>query len=215
MSELHYIVRTPKITSENPPLLLLLHGYGSNEEDLFSFAEELPDELLIVSPQAPLSMGFGSYAWYSINFDEINGKFSDLKEAKESIDKISLFIDTIKKKYQTHPNKTFLLGFSQGAILSYALSFFHPNNIQHVLALSGYINTELLPENISSEIRTDYYCSHGTVDQVLPVAWARNSKPFLDALKLNTVYSEYNVGHGVAPQNFYSFKKWIEERLSP
>ena len=88
MSELHYIVRTPKITSENPPLLLLLHGYGSNEEDLFSFAEELPDELLIVSPQAPLSMGFGSYAWYSINFDEINGKFSDLKEAKESIDKI-------------------------------------------------------------------------------------------------------------------------------
>lgn len=215
MLDLQYIVRTPKITSENPPLLVLLHGYGSNEEDLFSFAEELPDELLIVSPQAPLSMGFGSYAWYTINFDEINGKFSDLKEAKESIDKISLFIDTIKKKYHTDPDNTFLLGFSQGAILSYSLSFFHPNKIQHVLALSGYINTELLPEEISSEIKTDYYCSHGIVDQVLPVTWARNSKPFLEALNLNTAYSEYNVGHGVAPQNFYSFKKWIAERLSP
>jgi phospholipase/carboxylesterase len=215
MSDLHYIVRTPKITTENPPLLILLHGYGSNEEDLFSFAEELPEELLIVSPQAPLSMGFGSYAWYTINFDEINGKFSDLKEAKESVDKIALFVDVIKKKYNTDADQTFLLGFSQGAILSYSLSFFYPNKIQHVIALSGYINTELLPENISSEIKTDYYCSHGTVDQVLPIAWARNSKPFLEALKLNTEYSEYNVGHGVAPQNFYSFKKWITARLLP
>jgi phospholipase/carboxylesterase len=213
MSDLHYIVRTPKIATENPPLLILLHGYGSNEEDLFSFADELPDTLLIVSPQAPLSMGFGSYAWYTINFDEINGKFSDLVEAKKSINKIAVFIDSIKKKYTTNPEKTFLLGFSQGAILSYSLSFFYPNQIQYALALSGYINTELLPENISSEIKTDYYCSHGIVDQVLPIAWARNSKPFLDALSLSNEYSEYNVGHGVAPQNFHSFKKWINGRL--
>ena len=213
MSDLHYIVREPKIAAENPPLLILLHGYGSNEEDLFSFAEELPNDLLIVSAQAPLSMGFGAYAWYTINFDDKNGKFSDLKEAKESIDKIAIFIDEIKKKFNTNSKKTFLLGFSRGAILSYSLSFFYPNKVQHIIALSGYINTELLPENISKEINTNYYCSHGSVDQVLPVEWARNSKPFLDKLSLNNVYSEYNVGHGVAPQNFYSFKSWIEERL--
>ena len=81
------------------------------------------------------------------------------------------------------------------------------------MALSGYINTALLPENISTDIKTDYYCSHGSVDQVLPVSWARNSKPFLDNLGFKNEYSEYNVGHGVAPQNFYSFKNWIEARL--
>ena len=210
-SNLHYIVREPKVTTPNPPLLILLHGYGSNEQDLFSFAEELPNQLLIVSAQAPYSMGFESYAWYAINFDDANGKFSDLAQARESIDKIGLFIDEIKGKYKT--NKTFLLGFSQGAILSYSLSFFFPNKVQHVIALSGYINTELLPENISSEIKTDYYCSHGSVDQVLPVEWARKSKPFLDNLGFKNDYSEYNIGHGVAPQNFFSFKKWIEERL--
>lgn len=213
MSNLHYVVREPKTNIENPSLLILLHGYGSNEQDLFSFANELPDNLLIVSAQAPLSMGFGGYAWYSINFDDKNGKFSDLKEAKESIDKIAVFIDEIKLKYNTNTDKTFLLGFSQGAILSYSLSFFFPNKVQHVIALSGYINTELLPENISSEIKTDYYCSHGSVDQVLPVEWARKSKSFLDNLGFKNDYSEYNVGHGVAPQNFFSFKKWIEERL--
>lgn len=213
MSDLHYLIRKPKTKSENPPLLILLHGYGSNEQDLFSFADELPDDLLIVSAQAPLSMGFGGYAWYSINFDDINGKFSNLQEARQAIDKISFFIDKIKSKYNTNPEKTFLLGFSQGAILSYSLSFFFPNKVNHVIALSGYINSDILPSEIPSNIHTDYYCSHGSVDQVLPVEWARKSKPFLDHLNLKNVYTEYPVGHGVAPQNFFSFKKWIEERL--
>jgi len=210
---LHYIVREPLLKTEQPPLLILLHGYGSNEQDLFSFAEELPKELLIISVRAPYEIGYGGYAWYAINFDNVNGKFSDLKQAKTSLDKIAVFIDDIKTKYNTKPNKTFLLGFSQGAILSYSLSFFYPNKVNHIIALSGYVNTELLPEKISKEIETDYYSSHGIVDQVLPVDWARKSETFLDNLELKNEYSEYNVGHGVAPQNFYSFKTWIEKRL--
>jgi phospholipase/carboxylesterase len=210
---LQYIVREPEVKTTNPPLLILLHGYGSNEQDLFSFAEELPKDLLIVSAQAPYEMGYGGYAWYAINFDDVNGKFSDLKQAKTSIDVIANFIDEIKAKYNTNPNKTFLLGFSQGAILSYSLSFIYPNKVNYVIALSGYINDKMIPKQISNNISTAYYCSHGTVDQVLPVDWARKSKPFLDNLGLENVYSEYNVGHGVAPQNFYSFKSWIEERL--
>tara|TARA_R110002126_G_C10490123_1_gene503600 strand:+ start:12803 stop:13441 length:639 start_codon:yes stop_codon:yes gene_type:complete len=210
---LQYIVREPEVKTTNPPLLILLHGYGSNEQDLFSFAEELPKDLLIVSAQAPYEMGYGGFAWYAINFDDVNGKFSDLKQAKTSIDAIANFIDEIKAKYNTNPNKTFLLGFSQGAILSYSLSFIYPNKVNYVIALSGYINDKMIPKQISNNIKTAYYCSHGTVDQVLPVAWARKSKPFLDNLGLQNVYSEYPVGHGVAPQNFYSFKSWIEERL--
>jgi len=213
MTNLEYIVRPPVVKSQNPPLLILLHGYGSNKEDLFSFAEELPDELLIVSAQAPNNMGFGSYAWYAINFDASQGKFSDLIQAKSSIDKIALFIDAIKNKYNTNKEKTFLLGFSQGAILSYSISFLHPNKVNHVIALSGYINKDLLPEKLPESNTTDYYISHGIVDQVIPVNWAKESKSFLDTLNLESVYSEYNVGHGVAPQNFYSFKEWIEKRL--
>jgi phospholipase/carboxylesterase len=209
---LNYVVRQPKTTVKNPSLLILLHGYGSNEQDLFSFAEELSDELLIVSAQAPYEMGGGAFAWYAINFDANNDKFSDLVQAQKSVDKIALFIDEIKTKYTTNPDKTFLLGFSQGAILSYALSFNYPNKIQHVIALSGYINDELLPKKIKNS-NTDYYISHGTVDQVLPIDWARKVPAFLEANNLRNEYSEYPVGHGVAPQNFYSFKSWIDKRL--
>lgn len=210
---LHYIKREPKVDIENPPLLILLHGYGSNEQDLFSFSEELPDEFLIISAQAPYEMGYGGYAWYAINFDAQNGKFSDLVQARQSVEKIASFIDEVKAKYNTNPQKTFLLGFSQGAILSYATSLNYPNKAQHIIALSGYVNEELLPKEVSNTITTDYYISHGTVDQVLPVQWARKAPEILEKLGLKSEYSEYPVGHGVAPQNFYSFKKWIDERL--
>jgi len=208
---LYYIVKEPKNPIKNPSLLILLHGYGSNEEDLFSFAQELPEDLLIISLRAPYEMGYGVYAWYAINLDSQNNKFSDLGQARESLHIITKTIDDLKSQY--NPKKTFLLGFSQGAILSYALSFNYPNKVQHVIALSGYFNEELLPETIQDTIETDFYISHGSVDQVIPVEWARKAAPFLNSRGIKNVYSEYPVGHGVAPQNFFSFKKWIEERL--
>ena len=210
---LDFVERTPKVITKNPPLLVLLHGYGSNELDLFSFAEELPDTLVIVSLRAPYEMGYGGHAWYDINLDSNNNKYSNLGQARTSLIKISNTIDYLKSKYTTNPNNTFLLGFSQGAILSYALSFNYPNKIQHVIALSGYLNLELMPKEITKKIDTDYYISHGTVDQVIPVDWARKASPFLNSKGLKNEYSEYPVGHGVAPQNFFSFKKWIENRL--
>ena len=210
---LTFVEKLPKLPIENPPLLILLHGYGSNELDLFSFANELPNSLVIVSLRAPYEMGYGGYAWYDINLDSENNKFSDLNQARESLKKIKTTIDYLKTKYSTNPNNTFLLGFSQGAILSYALSFNFPNKIQHVIALSGYLNTELIPKENIQKVNTDYYISHGTVDQVIPVDWARKAGPFLDSKELKNEYSEYPVGHGVAPQNFFNFKKWIENRL--
>ncbi|AOW21965.1 alpha/beta hydrolase [Urechidicola croceus] len=212
---LEYIIRQPIKKTENPPLLILLHGYGSNEQDLFSFASELPEELLIISARAPLTLGAGAFAWYTIHFDMNNGKFSDTEEAIDARDKIATFIDEIKETYNTNPEKTFLLGFSQGTILSYAVALNYPNKVQHVIALSGYLNLDLIPKETNEDLykNLDFFISHGTVDQVIPVEWAQNAQPFLSKLNIKHSYQEYMVGHGVAPQNFYAFKKWIEERL--
>ncbi len=212
---LHYISREPKVPTAHPPLLILLHGYGSNEQDLYSFAEELPDEFLIISARAPLTLMPGSYAWYAIHFDNVDGKFSDIDQAKQATETIANFIDELKERYQVDRTKTFLLGFSQGTILSYAVALKYPEKISHVIALSGYVNKELLPEQLDKDrySHLDFFISHGSVDQVLPVDWARQAKPFLDNLSIPSVYYEYPVGHGVAPQNFYEFKAWIDQRL--
>ena len=212
---LQYISRAPKVANADPPVLILLHGYGSNEQDLFSFAEELPDEFLIISARAPFSLMPGSYAWYAIHFDNVDGKFSDIPQARRARDTIAQFIDEIKETYQVDASKTFLLGFSQGTILSYSVALTYPEKVNYVIALSGYINEELLPESLDKERynHLDFFISHGSVDQVLPVDWARRAKPFLDSLSIPSEYHEYPVGHGVAPQNFYEFKAWIDKRL--
>jgi len=72
---LEYLVREPKIKLDKNPLLVLIHGYGSNEEDLFSFAAELPDEYYIVSARAPYNMQYGSYAWYAITLMQTKKNF--------------------------------------------------------------------------------------------------------------------------------------------
>ena len=129
-------LQRPSTLSDSAPLLIMCHGYGSDENDLFSFASELPDDLFIISLKAPYQLQPFGNAWYAINFDADENKFSDIGQAKSSVQKISDFIDDLKKMYA--PKKTFLLGFSQGAILSYALSLNFPNKVQHVVALSGY-----------------------------------------------------------------------------
>jgi phospholipase/carboxylesterase len=211
---LEYLVREPKIKLDKNPLILLLHGYGSNEQDLFSFAAELPEEYYIISARAPYDLQYGSYAWYAINFDADENKFSDHEQARLSRDLIIQFIDELVDNYPIDNENIVLVGFSQGAILSYAVAISHPEKIKKVVALSGYANDEILKENYQSNdfSKLKIFHSHGTVDQVIPVEWARKTKPFLDNLNINSTYKEYPIGHGVSPQNFYDFKNWLQEK---
>jgi phospholipase/carboxylesterase len=211
---LEYKIREPKIKQEQNPLLLLLHGYGSNEDDLFSFGSELPDTYYIISARAPYDLQYGSYAWYAINFDADQNKFSDHEQAKVSRDLIVTFIDELIDTYPIDIDNITLIGFSQGSILSYAVALSNPEKIKKVVALSGYVSEPILAENYNNNdfSKLSIFASHGTVDQVIPVEWARKTKPFLDALGIQSVYKEYPVGHGVAPQNFYDFKNWLLDK---
>ena len=211
---LDHLIRESSLT-KNAPLLILMHGYGSDENDLFSFASELPEELFIISLKAPYPMQPYGNAWYAINFDEEKGKWSDNDQAKASRDLIAKFIDEAITEYPVDKNNVSLLGFSQGSILSYAIALTYPEKVKNIVALSGYINKDIFPEDIQNRdySNLDFYCSHGSADQVIPVSWARLTTPFLDGLNIKHNYSEFPVGHGVAPQNFYEFKDWLSKRI--
>ena len=212
---LHHVIRKSTLT-ENAPLLIMMHGYGSDENDLFSFASELPEELFIISVKAPHPMQPYGNAWYAINFDADKGKWSDNEEAIESRDLIATFIDEAVTTYPVNKNNVSLLGFSQGTILSYAVALTYPEKVKNIIALSGYINKDIFPQAIENRdySKLDFYCSHGSSDQVIPVNWARLTPPILDSLNITYKYSEFPVGHGVAPQNFYELKDWLIERIN-
>lgn len=210
---LNHIIKPSSVTNKKPAVLFMLHGYGSDEEDLFSFSKELPDDLCIISIRAPYAMQPYGNAWYSINFDAEQGKWSDDEQAKESRDKINHFITEACEAYNLDAANVTLLGFSQGTILSYAVALSYPKNVKRVIALSGYINEKILLEGYKNNDFSNLkiYSSHGSVDQVIPVDWASKAPKFLKELHIQNTYEEFPVGHGVAPQNFYSFKKWLAE----
>ncbi len=212
---LEHLIRPSNLKAGKPPVLFMFHGYGSNEEDLFSFAPELQPEFCVISVRAPYPMEPFGNAWYAINFDADNGKWSDDEQAKNSRDRIISFIDEACTTYGLDEENITLLGFSQGTILSYAVALSYPNKIKNVVALSGYINEHILKEGYADKAHQhlNIYASHGQVDQVIPPEWAQRAPAILENLGINHVYEEFPVGHGVAPQNFYSFKKWLDNKF--
>ncbi|WP_228237381.1 alpha/beta hydrolase [Allomuricauda sp. M10] len=212
---LDYLLRPSSSTSEKKPAIFLFHGYGSNEEDLFSFAPELPEELMVLSVKAPFDLEPFGHAWYAINFDAEYGKWSDDEQAKESREKIVTFIDEAIKAYNLDAKNITLLGFSQGTILSYAVALSYPEKVKNVVALSGYINERILTPDYSEKNHGNLhiYASHGQVDQVIPLEWAQRAPELLKKLGIDCTFEEFPIGHGVSQQNFYSFKKWLENHI--
>lgn len=211
---LEYNLLEPATKSKNTPLLVMLHGYGSDENDLFSFATELNKSFLVVSLKAPIPLSFGGNAWYDINYSPDASKWTNVEQGLSSIQKITSAIEILQKHYEIKSSNTFLLGFSQGAILSYAISITNPLLVHKVVALSGYVDEKLLSNTEQSNKQLlDYFVSHGVQDAVIPVSWARNSKNFLLKNSLKHSYHEYNMGHGINPQSFNDFNKWLDNKL--
>ena len=119
-------VTRPSILKENAPLLVMLHGYGSDENDLFSFASELPKELFIISIRAPYPLQPSGNAWYAINFDAEQNKWNDNEQAKSSMKILIDCIDSACENYPVDQNNVSILGFSQGTILGMATALNHP-----------------------------------------------------------------------------------------
>lgn len=215
---LKYISRLA--SDKNAPLLILIHGYGSNEEDLFSFVPQMDPGIHIISLRAPYDMPPYGAAWYAIDYTADKGKFSDLNQARQSMNTIRKFLGEITHKHSITPSSLNVLGFSQGAILALALAFTEPTLFKNVVGMSGYLNEDLVEDYELMESRfresenpTNFFISHGTMDQVIPFKWAIQIQPILERLNADYVFKEYPIGHGVSSQNFHDMKTWLEKRI--
>ncbi len=212
---LTHLIRPSNLRNGKPPVLFLFHGYGSDEEDLFSFASELPGTLCIISARAPIPLPPYGNAWYAINFEASHGRWSDVEQAVRSRELILKFMAEACEAYGLDTNNINLLGFSQGTVLCYAIALSYPEKIKNLIALSGYIDQNLLISGFREKDHStlQFYSSHGQLDQVIPPEWAYMSQDLLSELEVRVTFEEYPVGHGVSPQNFHSFRNWLEERL--
>lgn len=208
-----YLERKPVIRLEKNPLMVLIHGYGSNEADLFSFAEDLPAEFHVVSVQGIHALAPEMYAWYEIDFVNME-KFNNIPQGIESRDKLIEFIEEFTGQNNLDSENVWLCGFSQGAILSYSIALNFPDKIKHIACLSGYPEPNFIGEiNVQTDYSNlDFFVSHGTDDIVIPVEWARKGELLLNELNIKNEYHEYRGGHGIVPQNYWDLMAWMKKK---
>jgi len=212
---LTHLVREPRERSGGrPPLLLLLHGVGSNEADLFGLAPYLDERFLIVSARAPVALDYGGYGWFRIDFTP-EGLVADVGQAKRSLEMLPVFIEELIETYETDERRTYLAGFSQGAMMSLALMLTRPERLAGVAAMSGRLPRQVIadaPDRDALE-GMPVIITHGLYDPVLPVENARDAREYLERLPVELTYREYPMGHEVSMESLRDVNDWLTRAL--
>ncbi|MCU7613155.1 alpha/beta hydrolase-fold protein [Chryseobacterium sp. GMJ5] len=208
---LDYIVREPESITAKTPILFMLHGYGSNEQDLFSFRESLPADWIIVSFRAPKTTEFEGFSWYDINFNNPD-QFVNTDQAKESLNSVLESIMKVVNHYGLTESKTHLCGFSQGGILCYSLALQYPELFNLVACLSCYPEEKLLTDIVKDKKKLEnlrFFISHGTDDAIIPLEWGRKAADLLYDLSCYFTFREYMSGHGVNQKNYMDLMEFF------
>lgn len=188
------------------PAIFLMHGMGSNEEDLVPLVQDLADSAYIFSMRGPIEQPPG-YAFFTIEgFGKPHRTVFD-----QAIESVIRFIEEMCEKHPIDSSKIFLMGFSQGAILSMSIGLKLGHKIKGIAALSGYIPDFMKHEYSGQNLKgLKLFCSHGEIDPVLPFEWAEEAKNLYEQLGAQVEFSSYPVGHQVSQQNFHDFRSWLE-----
>ncbi len=197
-----------------PPLLLLLHGVGSNEQDLFALAPYLDRRFLVVSARAPVALDYGGYGWFRIDFTP-RGMVADVEQARKSLRLLPGFVDELVETYGADAGRVYLLGFSQGAMMSLALTLIRPEMVAGVVAMSGRLPRQALEVEPDREALKGKpaLVTHGLYDPVLPVENGRAVRDYLAALAVELTYREYPMQHEVSAESLGDVAGWLTQRL--
>ena len=213
---LEHLVREPADAgSTPPPLLVLLHGVGSNEEDLFALAPYLDQRFLIVSARAPVALDYGGYGWFRIDFTP-RGMVADVEQAKRSLGMLPGFIDGLVEMYGADARRVYLAGFSQGAMMSLALLLTSPEKLAGVVGMSGRLPSQVLEREPDREALTGkpVLLTHGLYDPMIPVEQGRAAREYLAALPVALTYREYPMAHEVSAESLRDVTGWLTQALT-
>ncbi|MFJ4222863.1 alpha/beta hydrolase [Microbacterium sp. NPDC089695] len=158
------------------PLLVLLHGYGADEHDLFGLVPYLPDGIAVASVAAPLAPPWPmpGRSWYPI--EGLDGRSSQSVTAAAEA-----FLRWVDENASDAASVAFL-GFSQGAAVALQALRLAPERVDAVVALSGYAAPGDLPRDEElAELRPHVFWGRGTHDDVIPEALVAHTAEWLPA----------------------------------
>lgn len=199
--------------SDDGLLLIMLHGLGGDEHAMSLFARSIPAAFTVISPRAPIAIEPGMFPGYvDRGYSWVRSvPAPDRASFAPAIDQLRPFIRAFNRA------PVFLMGFSQGAALSYALSLAEPELIAGVIALAGFLPMETHSERsrFAAESKNafpqhGYLIIHSLDDQIVPLHRAHQARDVLTALGAPVEYHAYPGGHKIAAQGLRDITRWLE-----
>lgn len=201
--------------AKDRPLVIFMHGYGSNELDLFGINFALPKDYNYLSVRAPVSLGEDRYQWFTKNPQsaDYDGVTVDLKRSGQVLRQ---FIEQATAKYHTQPSKVYLVGFSQGAMMTYEVALRDPQLVGGIASLSGKVlavlKSELKPVPALKDLQV--FIGHGNADSRVPYSGATEANSYLKTLGLKPELHSYaGVGHTISQEEVGDLKVWLEAKI--
>lgn len=205
-----------------PPLLLLLHGVGGSEEDLFGMSEAFDPRFYVLSLRGPYEPAPEQFGWYELHFAP-EGHLPDVEQAEASRRLLADFIAEAVEHYEADPRLVYLLGFSQGASLSLAALLTEPQRIRGVVSVAGRLMPGLFKADspMSGKIaeanllaKKELFLAHGLNDRVAPIELGRGAEKILARAPLEMTYREYEMGHEIGEQCLREMDVWLRTQLA-
>jgi phospholipase/carboxylesterase len=211
---LRYEQSVPPSPREGAPLIVLLHGRGSDRHDLMGLRQALPDHAIVVTPEAPFPgapWGYGpGWAWYRY----LGADRPEPESFEESQQKLGEFLREYREQLPVRPGPLVLGGFSQGGTMSVAHALRHPGEVPLALNFSGFLpahpSVEATPGTVAG---TSFFWGHGTADPNIPHAMAEAGRSVLRAAGARLEARDYPIGHWIDPDELRDAAAWLDATL--
>jgi phospholipase/carboxylesterase len=208
---LDFLMKKPSDARDGDPVLVLLHGRGSDMRDLQGLAQVLPPRGTLITPQAPHfgePWGYGpGWAWYRYLGPEGAEADSLLKRLKA----LAGFLHRLPESLGFQPGPLVLGGFSQGGTTALAYALTHPGKVAGVVVLSGFLaGAEGLGAGPEALGDTPLFWAHGTQDPAVPFQLALEGWRAVEAVGGKLESRKYPMGHWVTSEEVSDLKAWME-----
>jgi phospholipase/carboxylesterase len=198
-------VRQPALAGPHPTVVML-HGLGGDDSAMWLFWPALPRGWLAVAPRACLVDPGGGYSWRPHE----RGDWPGLGAFDESVAALRRLIGALPELYAADADEVYLLGFSQGAALSFAIAIQHPGLVRGVAAIVGFVPTDCTPAQLSTLERVPVFMTVGRRDPLIPAVRSRTCADALRAAHVDLDYHEYDVGHKLTSSGMRDLRAWFE-----
>jgi phospholipase/carboxylesterase len=194
--------------------LVLFHGRGVDENDLFPLLDVLDPErrLLAATPRGPLSLPPGGAHWYAV----ARVGYPDPDTFHATYPRAAAWLDGLLAEHGLSHDQTVLGGFSQGGVMSYALGLGAGRPAPAgVIALSSFMpKVEGFELDLADRTGFRVAIGHGELDPVIGVEFGREARERLEEAGADVTYHESPITHTIDPRFLAGLPEWVEATLS-